>query len=370
MTSYELFELHKEVITDLSELDKYISDIKNISKTVSESTDVLMRPLLQSGIDSNTQRIIIGERNKILQLFGGFINNFDMLKNHEIIIKIQQKIAYKKTLERFSDFGEEFTQIDGILKQIEDTTKKIYEYVKTKNAGLLVEVLNSISKTDTIYSTFEKSFEQLNKFIHQLENSRHLENNVEYKNLQIQFYNKNIDYNDFINNLIALRNIYDELRRLFNINGYDLQIIKIESGSLLEILLGHNNVVEVISYLLKKCIDLIFSKYTMEGRLTRKKELMEFLERSAEFPEKCAELGLELDEHDKQLAKENLSKSYAIISKEVLKMITKSAKIKVDNDEFSIQEKLSEKFLEESKILMLSENSITDTQEQISSENS
>jgi len=355
MTSYELFNLHKEVITELSEIEKYISDIKVIAKTISESTDTLMQPLLKN-LDQTAIDIANLERTKIIKSFNEFVNGFDMLHNHEILVHLKQNIENKKKLDRFKDFKEEFSEIDAIIKQIEVTTKKIYEYVKTKDAGILVQVLKNISETSVLYDKLETSFKQLETFIERLEYPHEIKDNEGYRELQFHFYNYSTSYDFCINNLLSVRSVYNELKLIFNIEGYELRVIKIESGSLLGKILGNENIIESLSYLLKKCIDLVFNKYTFEGQLVRKKELMEFLEKSAEFPEKCKELGLELGGKDTQMAKENISKAYAIISGEILKMATQSAKISIDNEVFSIQENKADKYLEEGKKMILTEN--------------
>jgi len=236
------------------------------------------------------------------------------------------------------------------------TTSKIYEYIRTKNGGILVEVLNYIIKTANLYDNFDSSYNQLEKFINRLEFSHDIEKNENYKEFQFHFYNSNFKYKDFLNNLTSIGILYNELRLVFNVNDFELQIIKIESGSLLGKILGNDNIIESLAYLLKKCIDLIFNKFTLEGKLLRKKELMDFIEKSAEFPKKCEELGLKLNEDHKNLAKENISKAYAVISGEILKMAAQSYKISIDNEVFSIQDKLTEKYLEEGKKLILTEN--------------
>jgi hypothetical protein len=66
--------------------------------------------------------------------------------------------------------------------------------------------------------------------------------------------------------------IYNEFKKLFKSN-LELKVIKIESGSFLDKLLGDKNIISLITEILHKCFDLVYKKYKFEGKLARKTDI-------------------------------------------------------------------------------------------------
>lgn len=85
-----------------------------------------------------------------------------------------------------------------------------------------------------------------------------------------------------------------------------LKIVKIESGSLLSIILGDKNIIEAIGLLLNKTINLIFNKYTQEGKIYRQNELARTLKETVELGEELKKV-----EYDISSSEENIEKTFA-----------------------------------------------------------
>jgi hypothetical protein len=349
MTSYELIELYDEVLLDIRKLIPYSDGLNNFIKLVNVKVDLSVNYILSQNINSSHSISLLSDRkDEIMKMLTDFADGFDVLKNHADLIGIKQKIESKRRMSTFNNFGEEIDNILLLLDIYSETTQDIYNYIKTKVDSLCIKMLNSIRKATNKYNEIISEYNSLKSFIARLEcvNKEEITENEE--EIYLHFFNDETTFNSFFEHFSSLLTIYNEFKNLLK-SDIELKVIKIESGSFLDKLLGDKNIISLIEELLHKCFDLVYKKYTFEGQLARKTDIMKFIKEELDIIERCKSLGIEISSDTKEV----IDKTIVIVSEEVLKLASKSTKVRVNNEIIKIEDAISEKYLLEDKAVLL-----------------
>lgn len=291
-------------------------------------------------------------------------------------------ISFKERFNAFSCYG--------TVQQIKLSFNEYYDKNRINTEKSDIKIL--FNKLDEVFETYQKYIQTRDnmvegvifgnvciEYIHLLDQARYSyecyislseatykieDEEMEEKVLDIQLLDIRYSFNEFTNILSSINRIYEKLgdniyRESIEKNYQDLEIIKIESGSLLSKIFGDKNIIEALGLLLTKTVNLIFNKFTLEGRVYRHRELMDELKQQVEFAEKLGTLG-----YDVTSCSEEIEGSFAIITKELLKIISSSTKIKIDKQEFSIGDELIKKnYLENTSRLRLETTPIANEEE-------
>ena len=352
MTSYELIELYDEVLIDINKLKSYSDDIINLLKLIDVDINFIIDLVLKYGLSSSsTMNNVTNKKNEIIEKVTNFANNFNMLKNHSSLIEVRQKIETKKQMASFKKFENEINNILLLLDIYSVTTQDIYEYIKSKDHSLLIKMFKSLKNASNKYNEIINEYKKLKEFVTLLEDASKEEVAENEEEMYLHFYNEESSFNSFLEHFSSLLTIYNELRSVFK-SSSELKIIKIESGSFLEKLLGDKNIISLFTEILQRCVDFIFRKFTFEGELARKKDILDFLEKELDIIEKCKTLGVEISAGNKEV----IDKALAIVSGEIIKLASKSTKIRVNDQTLQIEETISEKYLLENKTLLIEEH--------------
>jgi hypothetical protein len=158
------------------------------------------------------------------------------------------------------------------------------------------------------------------------------------------------DYSDSIDKLSALKLIYSELSCLFDISETEnpMQLIKIESGSLLSKVAGNPKIIQTMRELFDRFITYIYRNFTVEGKKPT-------ISKQADFIRDVLNLSKELDEKniDTTIIDENIKRATIQLSKQLDIVVTGQPSIEINGEKMSIGDEQKQKYLEESKVKMI-----------------
>ena len=112
--------------------------------------------------------------------------------------------------------------------------------------------------------------------------------------------NTQLNVDEFSETLSEINSLYECFSRCCGVSSH-LEVIKIESGSLLAKLIGDDNIISAIGNLLNKFIDWFYNKFTYEGKLARIADIKEALEGIFEFSQVLKENGLNVESIENDL---------------------------------------------------------------------
>ena len=271
--------------------------------------------------------------------FFGTFRDYGKMKQNIINYK-RENIIKADYIETF--FGE----IDKIFDLYQDYIQSDNEIEKAILFGQgVINFKGTFQTCKLTYKNFiELSYNNLDEFI-------------EDKNKIFEIQLLDIDYTleQFTKKLKAINDMYCQIGNIIynnkaNIGYEELKIVKIESGSLLSKILGDKNILEAIGLLLNKTINLVFNKYTREGKIIRQNELAKSLRETVELGEELKKLG-----YDISSSEENIEQTFAMVTKELLDISSSSPKIKVNEEVHKLESNNSIKFLESARTLYLDE---------------
>lgn len=360
MLSYQTREYYEYLNRKLIEFEINIRLIIEFGNKYKEITTDILKKIISTQStyreSSGTHYIVkdggLQEQFKnIIRDFKSEFNFFDVFNEYAILKKdIQNYIINKNIID--DSIVQLFKEIDRFFKLYQSFMQSDSDMNLAIDFGQSVKEISASYKAITnTYGEFENNMCNDIKDIFEKDTYE----------ISIQLLNVNYTLQQFANNLSIIQEIYEKVGALiYKEKEYEkLQVKKIESGSLLSIILGDKNIIETIALFLNKSVNLVFNKYTYEGKLIRHKEFREELMSDVELTAKMKELGYDVAEIE-----ENNKEAMTILTKDLLKLSSSSPKIKVNDNEYSIKESQCQKFIEASNVLLLAdgkeENKTTD----------
>lgn len=259
--------------------------------------------------------------------------------------------------EKFSNFKREFKVLDffGKLATIKNEIIQIFNNYEHEDKNV-ASLLNNLNELALLYQTIIQGnddkkdivvfFDAAEKYVSEywsvvngideyiktiIYEPEDLEQS-KAKILQLQLLDAKYDVGEFAEILQRLEVSYSAIARIkTNVSISRLQIIKIESGSLLSKIFGDDNIIETIAYLLKKIVDWVYRSYTKEGRIELNSKLMQEISTDTEIINKLETMGI-----NTQDAKENISATLNVVTKELYNIAIKSPRIKIDDEEMKV----------------------------------
>lgn len=351
MLSYQAREYYEYLNRRLVEFEANISLIVEFGNKYKDVTTDILKKIIStkntSRDSSGTHYIVkdggIQEQFKnIIRDFKSEFNFFDVFNEYAILKKdIQNYIIDKNIID--DSVMELFNEIDQFFK--------IYQsFMQSDNdTNLAIDFGQSVKEISASYKTITNAYSE---FENNMCNAIKDNPEKDMCEISIQLLGINYTLQQFANNLTIIQEIYENIGCIiYNKETYEkLQVKKIESGSLLSIILGDKNIIETIAILLNKSVNLVFNKFTYEGKIIRHKEFREELMSDIELTARMKELGYDVAEIEK-----NNKETITILTKDLLRLSSSSPKIKVNDNEYSIKDSQSQKFIETSNVLLLSE---------------
>ncbi|QXE20008.1 hypothetical protein [Clostridium sp. 001] len=363
MTSYELLDFYEELLNEMQNLSAYNDTLSGLLNEINKNQDNLLNLIYPDTFDINNANIL-GELSSrkaaVISCVQKFAMDFDILGNHQKLIRSRDAIEtiFKKYQLELED---EKNKIINLLDEYDQVTSTIYQYVKSRSNSIIVELINKTSLIVNNYNKFVSNYQNIKSFMLKTENK--IEEKEDEKILKLHFYDKHINPEYFIKNIQAVKNSYEIMCQILNVSlsEHELKILKVESGSLFLSIIGSASVISAFAFLMKKTIDLVFNKYTFEGQVLRCKQILDLLGKDAEITEKYKKLGIDINE-------ENAYKYNYKLVKSIGTLVRQTAKVKIDDKIFSLEDHLKQKYLEESKTLLIKEANVEKQSEEIPEE--
>ncbi|MBU3176507.1 hypothetical protein KPL47_08985 [Clostridium estertheticum] len=353
MTAYELLDFYVEVLDKINELSPYTKELTNLSINIKLNQDKLVNIIYSDDFATNNGNIMNpfnAHKKGVITCMQNFLMEFDILKNHEKLVKVRNEIKY--IFEKYPIISEdERLTITKLLDDYDKVTNTIYKYVKTRNNSIIVELLNEVSLTVIEFNSIAESYKNIKKFMLKTENK--IDEKEEEKILELHFYDGYIDPQYFVLNIQSINKSYEVMCQIMSISlmDYPLKVVKIESGCFLSKLLGYKSVVDALAFLIKKITELMFNKFTFEGQVLRRKQILDLVKEDLEIQKKYKELGYEID-----FGNEDIIKYHYQMVKSIGELIGKTTKIKINDEMHYLENNLKKKYLMESSVLLIEDS--------------
>ena len=357
MLSYEIYNYYSFINNKLGELEEVFKIIFEWIEKYSDNCEQILSKILTaktSSASDGTHYIVPngGIVKSFNETMGGLQKNFNAISVTIKYGEIKNEIeTYKLRNNIPPDYIEEFF---GYTDYMLEVYQEWIQNLNTKKHA--IRLGEQIVKYEKIFSTCKNVYENFLGLYTKKEEVEH------QKTIEIQLLDVEFDLEEFNSVLDSINKVYYEIGNIIypNIGGaqYEkLRIIKIESGSIWSILFGNENILSAVAKFLNKTIDLVFNKYTIEGKLSRQQGINSAIKDSLEMAETLKGMGYNIDE-----TKEDIQKAFLCSTKNLVNIASRSAKIKVNDEIHELNDNLKIKYLEENRKLLLTDGINTDNE--------
>lgn len=229
---------------------------------------------------------------------------------------------------------------------INDFKTKYEAYLKNYGLPATVQFVNSAKNLNASLTSLRNILLNISN---KLETKEHIKEGMEVLSVYFASYT---DYSDSIEKLSALKIIYSELSCLFNISETEnpMQLIKIESGGLSSKFAGNPKIIETMKDLFDRFITYMFKNFTQEGKKPT-------ISKYAEVIRDTLNLSIQLEDKniDTSIIDENIQKASITLSKQLDILVAGQPVIEINEKTLTIGDEHKQKYLEESKTLMIEE---------------
>jgi len=362
MLAYQAIEYYKYLLEKLESMTDLLNPIEVFSDKYMGLKDSLSSRVFTLGkvsFSGNDTIYTIGAEKYDMVSdyntnFQQMVGSFNLISFLPLWHDIQKDVSSYQISNNIEDtfYNNYVKSIDSIL----DGLQAFYQSNSKPNRHKLSEnILNSTQQRRYIFSHYYDALNMVS--CKTLQEHEIVDNNVF---LSIQLLQINLTLEDFAAILSGIDTVYQQISRLINVST-KLEIIKIESGSLLSKILGDENVISAIGSLLNKFVDLIFKKFTHEGQIARQVDAMAAIRECAELNDLLSSNGIDTSETNTALIEAN-----GIIAKNLLLFAKKGGpKIKINDNIHSIDATFAGKYLESTQIALLKEGTDTYTSESV-----
>ena len=311
---------------------KYILERVLDSRKADDSNDYIYR--------ITKQKCNEGEMLKKYQdCFIKFNNNFEFYEFYKLVSEIE--LEYKSICNDY-DYIDEC--VNDFISKLNNFSKLHETLIRGANQN--VDKINFFEESEKIVREYYFLIKSISCYIYSITNYELAELNENEQILNIQLLNINYNVKEFYEILSNIDDAYSTLGMLVPEMKQPLKINKIESGSMLADIFGNGIVVATTIYLLKKIIDIVYSKYSDSGKVDLIGKEIKTIAESAETLKKLKELGIEVKDDNKRQIGECL---VTAINK-LHKVVVKSPKIKINGEIYSVAD--AQKYLEYSQNLL------------------
>ncbi len=347
INSIDYYSSIKEKLLNLELEIKFIQE----NVPIVERQDIVISILKSSSSRSGDKTFFtINRSSNSVGLLAQYNDKFAIFKKQFNILSFFGKLATVKSeiTQIFKEYNHEEKNVISLLDNLTELAE-LYQNIIQSNDDKknIVIFFDAAEKYATKYRSVVNG---INEYLKTIINKPKELKQHNVKTLELQLLDIEYDVREFAEILQHLDVTYSTIAGLIpNISISRLQIIKIESGSLLSKILGDNNIIEVISYTFKKVVDWVYHTYTKEGKVELNSKLMQEISTDADIIEKLEAMGIETEK-----SKENLADTLNVITRELYNIAIKAPRIKINDNEIKVTDakrylEYSTKYLNESK---------------------
>lgn len=353
MLSYQIYNYYSFINNKLDEIEEIFKALFNWREKYTDCYERILNKILvaRTSTAGNDTHYIV-QNGSIIKNFDDIMEELQKTFNAITVTirygEIKKEIkTYKEENEMASDYIEEFF---GYTDYMLEVYQEWIQNLKSKSHA--IRIGQEIAKYENIFLTCKRTYKNFLEL--------YTDNRVEIekeKTIEIQLLDVQFNLNEFNSVLESINEVYYELGNIMYPNigeiSYEkLNIVKIESGSIWSILFGNENILSAIAKFLNKTIELVFNKFTIEGKISRQQGINNAIKDSLNMAITLKEMGYEVNE-----AEENIQKAFVCSTQNLLNIASKSAKIKVNDEIHELKSDLKIKYLEENKKLLLTDGS-------------
>jgi len=278
--------------------------------------------------------------------------SIDFIKSKKGEIKIKKVFEGIQKLEEALDAYEngldntKYISFLNLSNKLEEFGEKYQDFLDEYSRNSFVELVEIAESIDIIISTISNL---ITAIISNLE-SEYPDEKSEVLSL---FLNSDYTYQEFVQKLNSIQEIYSILCKLLQIseNEVPLRIIKVESGSVWVRLFGEPTVIKLFEDLIRDTVKFIYRNYTKEGKIQSLPSEIEVLDKYLNLKEKLEEKGCDTTQLTGIIDEASLTltqKFYSLLSGE--------EQLRVNGELLEIAEKDKTKHLKGKQIPLLEGN--------------
>ncbi len=339
MTTYEKMKMLSSIREDLLKVHIEVDLFHELYKKTNVQNTIILNDVYENG-----SKNIVGAKNKLITEVENFSSNHDMLKTIDVFKNFSNKVE-----EYIAEVGasKKNNALIDISMKLNELTTKIYEYIRKRDKKLIFSFILCIGE---VYHGLESLRLFIDNLLQEvLDDSVRIDDGYSEITLSYTMTSNNLE--DYFQYLETINIVYNNVCNIIGVNITDetqLKVIKIESGSWFEKLFGLEKVIELVTYIIKKVVDTIFRKFTMQGKIATLQQLQELINTDAELIGKYKEIGVNIEAR-----KKDIELMHVMMVKSLQKMTQKTTGISINGIQAGIDKSIQEKYLRENKRLMI-----------------
>lgn len=334
MLTYQVLNYYEFIEKELEEFGETLIPIFDWVEHYKEFISKTSIQILKSNVSTQgSSKIYTITNGRIKENYNDIVKNFKSKFSSYIVFdavgKLKQKIYEYK---RQNSIDQE-DAISILIKETDDLfeTYDVFQKDDTEQEKF-INFANKLIEYKTLYNNSRIKYSDFIELTTDIE----ILNRDNEEKIKLQLLDVEYTLKEFSDNLMYIDEVYNEIGNLIyaqdtSTSYSKLQIVKIESGSLFSEVFGDKHIIEILTKVLKKSIQWVYSKNENDVELERHTKLMEALKNDVEVMKSLEENGCDV-EH----AKHTLSKALNIISKDMLNLAKSSYNIKVNDEQFKV----------------------------------
>lgn len=327
----DYYTLIKEKLLGLEDEIRFIQD----NDPIDEKQDIVIN-ILKSSSSRNGDNIsyTINRPTSCVGLLTQYNDKFAAFKKEFNVLSFFGKLATARNeiIQIFQKYDHEDKNVILLLDNLNDLAGFYQNIIQSNDDKKDIVVF--FDAAEKYISEYWSVVNGINECVKTITNKTSKLEQSNAKTLQLQLLDVEYDLGEFAEILQHLDVTYSTLARLTtSVSISRLQIIKIESGSLLSKIFGDENIIETIAYMFKKIVDWVYHTYTKEGKIELNSKLMKEISNDADIIEKLEIMGIKTKK-----SKENLSDTLNVVTKELYDIAIKAPRVKIDDAELKVSD--------------------------------
>jgi hypothetical protein len=327
MQSFQFIKELKEIKSVIDENHEFLLMLEDVYK-IFETSLVHINEL----ISVNGTNAAANHANELHGLIPGNLNGI-LINPKKIYTSLG---SIHNAFERFISHNGEHNRFSSVLEIIDAAEKSFDNYFHRKNRNDSVELIISLVKLRSCIDGFENilsvSLHYLDKF----------DNNASSESFTIYLHGE-VGLSEFGNKIEAIDEIFKFCIYILGISFDDanIQINKIESGSLFAKLTADPKVIALATSLISSAATYTFNNYTTEGKLEGFPEKVSSIEQVLSLRDKLSQAGIDVEAMDKEIENSSVKLARALNV-----LIENQYEFEINEERFSVSADKKEKLLE------------------------